>query len=926
MSPSSLFHNRFGWSLLAVHLLVIGSLLFSPVAAATPTLQINTAANLVSPDLLLNADEPPPRDEQNHLQTNVVAPATFPERNQAISTPEPILAPAKSDAYELIKWETFEGVWPGPGWSVTGCGNACWDDDDYRHHAGSGAAWPANGGTNGYDPPTITGNDNYLNKQDTRMIYGPFSLVGAIQGNVDFSMTYQIENGFDFLDLEVSADGWGNWILLRRWSGTGSQYPDFEYQDIYFNNYIDDNSVWLAWHFYSDPSIVYDGPWVDQVRIWRVLPAPTATPTPTSTPIPPTPTWTPTLTRTPTRTPIPTNTPTPTRTPTPTPVSITFSGQVYYVDGGMPYPVPYVAVYLRDWDTSGILRDGWSDQNGHYVLPPVSLDPGRSVYVQGETINDHLVVKPVLGSPYSKDSDYWIVNASPQQTLDLRIEDQPSTSENDTGPWMIMRTLETHWDPGCANVTAYWPSVLGPSTYDCSIHLRGSADQDERDPDVILHEYAHTKMWGDYGYWPCGGICYVPGHNWGDRSNPNYAWFEGWPDFYQAMVQNDGNYQDSSIGGLLTINLEIDPHTWGRGADVEGSVAGLLWDLFDPVDAAENDDVQLTPNEIRNGYSDPITVGSGSQGSHTDNIYEEFWQNLLARGRTCPQLWNTFNRFNIQTGCAPTPTRTPTPTATRTPTSVPTATPTRTIAPTATRTPTPTATRTPTSVPTATPTRTLAPTATRTPTLTVTHTPTSTPTATPACLAGDYVVSGKDPNISQVTGVAGRVLVRQDDQIITAGSELQRLLWLRQDDNNWMQLGWRRLSNGSPQVLVQWQVNGVSNSYVGATLAVATTTPRRFEIVQEGGAWHYRVDGVEVAGLPAAATTLNLTNLRPLALARARNTCDQAGTTFQELQWTQGMWNSWSDAVLEEDSHPGFYFCRVSSSKFKVNPDAATCP
>lgn len=37
MSPSSfLFSNRFGWSLLAVHLLVIGSLLFSSVAAATP--------------------------------------------------------------------------------------------------------------------------------------------------------------------------------------------------------------------------------------------------------------------------------------------------------------------------------------------------------------------------------------------------------------------------------------------------------------------------------------------------------------------------------------------------------------------------------------------------------------------------------------------------------------------------------------------------------------------------------------------------------------------------------------------------------------------------------------------------------------------------------------------------------------------------
>ena len=64
MSPSlslSLFHNnRFGWSLLAVHLLVIGSLLFSSVAAATPLLQINAATNLMSPDLLADLAPPPP--------------------------------------------------------------------------------------------------------------------------------------------------------------------------------------------------------------------------------------------------------------------------------------------------------------------------------------------------------------------------------------------------------------------------------------------------------------------------------------------------------------------------------------------------------------------------------------------------------------------------------------------------------------------------------------------------------------------------------------------------------------------------------------------------------------------------------------------------------------------------------------------------
>ncbi len=75
-----------------------------------------------------------------------------------------------------------------------------------------------------------------------------------------------------------------------------------------------------------------------------------------------------------------------------------------------------------------------------------------------------------------------------------------------------------------------------------------------------------------------------------------------------------------------------------------------------------------------------------------------------------------------------------------------------------------------------------------------------------------------------------------------------------------------------------------------------------------------------------AATTLNLTNLRPLALGRARNTCDQAGTTFQELQWTQGAWSNWTDAVQEMDTHPGFYFCLVSANQFKVNPDAISCP
>ena len=56
------------------------------------------------------------------------------------------------------------------------------------------------------------------------MIYGPFSLAGAMQGNVNFQLSYQIENGWDYLILEASPDG-STWTELQSWTGTGSQYP-----------------------------------------------------------------------------------------------------------------------------------------------------------------------------------------------------------------------------------------------------------------------------------------------------------------------------------------------------------------------------------------------------------------------------------------------------------------------------------------------------------------------------------------------------------------------------------------------------------------------------------------------------------------------------------------------------------------------------
>jgi len=197
--------------------------------------------------------------------------------------------------WSLIKTEYFEGAFPNTGWTVVDLSadgkQRYWNKDDYKHYNGSYAAWPARGGSDGLDPSP--GNDHYFNDMNTRMIYGPFDLSDASQADTDFRLWRDIETCCDYIAFEISADG-VNFTELERWTGT----YDWEFKDKYYNDYIGDSSVWVAWRFYSDCSVTKVGPWVDDIRIWKnVLPTPTITPTRTRTP---TRTPTPTLTRTPT--------------------------------------------------------------------------------------------------------------------------------------------------------------------------------------------------------------------------------------------------------------------------------------------------------------------------------------------------------------------------------------------------------------------------------------------------------------------------------------------------------------------------------------------------------------------------------------------------------------------------------------------------
>jgi len=194
---------------------------------------------------------------------------------------KPILTPETESRHvsPLGVWtammqETFEGVFPGAGWSVSDLSNdgyeRYWDDDDYRPHNGYWAAWPANGGADGLYP--APGNDNYPNNMGTWMTYGPFDLSDAIRADAQFWLWREIEQGYDWLFFGVSHDWNGPWY--------GDYWVDshtsWEWKYVDFNAlsaregiqpFVGDESVWVGWYFYSDGSVTYDGPWIDDIII-----------------------------------------------------------------------------------------------------------------------------------------------------------------------------------------------------------------------------------------------------------------------------------------------------------------------------------------------------------------------------------------------------------------------------------------------------------------------------------------------------------------------------------------------------------------------------------------------------------------------------------------------------------------------------------
>lgn len=171
-------------------------------------------------------------------------------------------------SWTTIKSETFEGNWPN-SWQLyvdNGYADCYWDDVSCFQNSGNWAGWCAGGGsqTNG-DCTT------YAHNMSTLMRYGPFSLAGASDAEVQFAYWNQVESCAEYCDYfgcYASVNGQNYYGFNIKEPSGDWQQATFDLTDVYqLGNLCGQSQVYVAFYFFSDGSVTNYGTYLDDIII-----------------------------------------------------------------------------------------------------------------------------------------------------------------------------------------------------------------------------------------------------------------------------------------------------------------------------------------------------------------------------------------------------------------------------------------------------------------------------------------------------------------------------------------------------------------------------------------------------------------------------------------------------------------------------------
>jgi hypothetical protein len=208
---------------------------------------------------------PPAFEKPLDLQPNAPKPAPAAAPTLKVDGP----AAYAPQPFPTILNETFEGVWPTGLWSTfdnngSFGGTICWNDESWIAYSGSWSGWPAGGCADGLDPNF----DLYANNMDSWATYGPFSLAGRKKANLSFRFWNESEVDFDFFYWCASPNGVDYYCKSRSGDSNGWINVKLNLKKVPgYGSFLGDSSVWIAFVFQTDGSVVDDGPFVDNVKL-----------------------------------------------------------------------------------------------------------------------------------------------------------------------------------------------------------------------------------------------------------------------------------------------------------------------------------------------------------------------------------------------------------------------------------------------------------------------------------------------------------------------------------------------------------------------------------------------------------------------------------------------------------------------------------
>ncbi len=320
--------------------------------------------------------------------------------------------------------------------------------------------------------------------------------------------------------------------------------------------------------------------------------------------------------------------------------------------------IRYAEIVVTD-SSGSVVQCGNTDASGNYSLALPNSTAIHTLRINSRgfnsTINASVLNCPEENSPYYIEASFQPDSSKALSTItatSTNTGDMNGAAFNIFDQFVTANLfLQTQLgacstpEPGCTNfvvppkLQAYWVKGFTPNAYFGSssplsfylpsysrLYILGgvngdiyTSDTDHFDDSVILHEYGHFLE-------DIYTVTNSPGgsHSGNSLVDPRLAWGEGWGNFIQGAIRNDGYYKDtlgtpntsspaSTSSYIFNIPLEepnvgCTPSSTTSGCDVpefpgegvfrEFSVARLLWDVFDGTgesgtDAVNNEMIDL---------------------------------------------------------------------------------------------------------------------------------------------------------------------------------------------------------------------------------------------------------------------------------------------------------------------------------------------